>query len=110
MQLKMTWCPYITLTIGEPAKFQITVQPAEDYPVDLYYLMDMSLSMEDDLDNLRDLAGKIGGNNSILYSCEKPRWHMTMGILSFYINYFKYFFLFALMFPLCEVRWPDGYQ
>ena len=45
---------------GEPAKFTLTVRPAEDYPVDLYYLMDMSLSMNDDLDNLKQLAGKIG--------------------------------------------------
>jgi integrin beta 1 len=29
---------------------------AEDYPVDLYYLMDLSKSMEDDKDKLSDLG------------------------------------------------------
>lgn len=49
----------LDLRAGEPAKFTLTVRPAEDYPVDLYYLMDMSHSMRDDLDNLKQLAGKI---------------------------------------------------
>lgn len=31
----------------------------EDYPVDLYYLMDLSLSMKDDLDTIRNLGTKL---------------------------------------------------
>ena len=36
------------------------MRPAEDFPVDLYYLMDMSWSMKDDLANLKSLGEKIG--------------------------------------------------
>lgn len=36
------------------------MKPAKDFPVDLYYLMDMSKSMEDDLVQLRSLGDKIG--------------------------------------------------
>ncbi len=45
---------------GQPAKFEIKVKPAKDYPVDLYYLMDLSNSMSDDLMNLKNLATQIG--------------------------------------------------
>lgn len=31
----------------------------EDYPVDLYYLMDLSLSMKDDLDTILNLGTKL---------------------------------------------------
>ena len=41
-------------------KLGVTVRSAENYPVDLYYLMDMSLSMEDDLKKLKGLGGTIG--------------------------------------------------
>uniref|UniRef100_A0A4W3HPM8 Integrin beta n=1 Tax=Callorhinchus milii TaxID=7868 RepID=A0A4W3HPM8_CALMI len=36
--------------------FRMKVRQVEDYPVDLYYLMDLSLSMKDDLDNIRVLG------------------------------------------------------
>ncbi|XP_029179548.2 integrin beta-1 [Acropora millepora] len=49
----------LNLRAGNPAKFTLTVRPAENYPVDLYYLMDMSSSMKDDLGNLRSLAGQM---------------------------------------------------
>lgn len=35
------------------------VKQAEDYPVDLYYLMDLSFSMRDDLFRLRTLGNKL---------------------------------------------------
>lgn len=44
---------------GETQKFTLSVKPAENYPVRLYYLMDMSNSMRDDLENLKDLGSKI---------------------------------------------------
>ena len=36
------------------------VRQAEDYPVDLYYVMDLSKSMEDDLQNLKLLGALLG--------------------------------------------------
>ena len=45
---------------GKPVNIRLTVRPAEDYPVDLYYVMDLSDSMKDDLENLKSLATKIG--------------------------------------------------
>ena len=46
--------------LGQPAKFTVKVKPAKNYPVDLYYLMDLSYSMKDDLQNLKDLGAGIG--------------------------------------------------
>ncbi|XP_057295114.1 integrin beta-1-A-like isoform X2 [Hydractinia symbiolongicarpus] len=39
--------------------FKLTVRPAKDFPVQLYYLMDMSRSMDDDLTKLKTLGTKI---------------------------------------------------
>ena len=44
---------------GETKAFNITFKLAEDYPVDLYYLMDLSQSMFDDLQSLRALGKNI---------------------------------------------------
>ncbi|KAH3873529.1 hypothetical protein DPMN_036766 [Dreissena polymorpha] len=38
----------------------MTFRLAENYPVDLYYLMDLSNSMKDDKENLAALGNKIG--------------------------------------------------
>ena len=48
------------LFAGAPKTFSIKVKPADNFPVNLYYLMDMSKSMEDDLDKLQTLGTKIG--------------------------------------------------
>ncbi|XP_063964564.1 integrin beta-1-A-like isoform X2 [Lytechinus pictus] len=40
----------------EPITIQLYVRQAEDYPVDLYYAMDLSHSMKDDLNALKGLA------------------------------------------------------
>ena len=45
----------------------VNVRPAKDHPVDLYYLMDMSNSMKDDLEKLKTLAGSLGKNQSIKF-------------------------------------------
>ena len=50
----------IVCILGAPKTFSIKVKPAKDFPVNLYYLMDMSKSMEDDLSKLRTLGTKIG--------------------------------------------------
>lgn len=39
--------------------FQIKVQQTVDYPVDLYYLMDLSASMFDDLNMIKDLGSTL---------------------------------------------------
>ena len=38
----------------------MSVKPAPDFPVDIYFLVDGSFSMEDDLANIRQLGGAIG--------------------------------------------------
>ncbi|XP_028987123.1 integrin beta-1-like isoform X2 [Betta splendens] len=46
----------LTLRSGEPQTFTLKFKRAEDYPIDLYYLMDLSFSMEDDLENVKNLG------------------------------------------------------
>lgn len=41
---------------GEPQSFDLKFKQAEDYPIDLYYLMDLSYSMKDDLENVKNLG------------------------------------------------------
>uniref|UniRef100_A0A3Q2CFD8 Integrin beta n=1 Tax=Cyprinodon variegatus TaxID=28743 RepID=A0A3Q2CFD8_CYPVA len=49
----------LSLRPGDPVSFNLQVRQVEDYPVDLYYLMDLSLSMKDDLDTIRMLGTKL---------------------------------------------------
>lgn len=44
---------------GDAKRFTVYVKQVEDYPVDLYYLMDLSYSMKDDLSRLRTLGNKL---------------------------------------------------
>lgn len=46
--------------IGEPVTFNVSVKPAPNFPLDLYLLMDLSYSMRDDLNNLKELGSQIG--------------------------------------------------
>ncbi|XP_067863666.1 integrin beta-1-like isoform X2 [Heptranchias perlo] len=46
----------LKLRSGEPQTFPLYFKRAEDYPIDLYYLMDLSLSMKDDLENMKMLG------------------------------------------------------
>lgn len=55
-----------------PHEFQLYFKRAEGYPIDLYYLMDLSYSMKDDLENVKNLGNdllkelnKITGNARI---------------------------------------------
>ncbi|XP_053708367.1 integrin beta-3a isoform X1 [Synchiropus splendidus] len=50
---------HMILRQGDTKRFTVSVRQVEDYPVDLYYLMDLSYSMEDDLDRLRTLGSKL---------------------------------------------------
>ncbi|XP_051786270.1 integrin beta-5 [Erpetoichthys calabaricus] len=49
----------LDLRPGAVTSFGVQVRQVEDYPVDLYYLMDLSLSMKDDLDTIRNLGTKL---------------------------------------------------
>lgn len=40
--------------------FTVQVRQVEDYPVDIYYLMDLSYSMKDDLEKIQTLGTKLG--------------------------------------------------
>lgn len=55
---------------GDSKQFTVSVKQVADYPVDLYYLMDLSFSMLDDLVRLRtlgnDLAVTMGRKTSNL--------------------------------------------
>ncbi|KAJ8024734.1 Integrin beta-1 [Holothuria leucospilota] len=44
---------------GDTQRIQVRVRQASDYPVDLYYLMDLSHSMSDDLKNLKLLGNEL---------------------------------------------------
>ncbi|XP_076975268.1 integrin beta-2 [Tamandua tetradactyla] len=44
---------------GQAAAFNVTFRRAEGYPIDLYYLMDLSYSMLDDLKNVKQLGGSL---------------------------------------------------
>lgn len=46
----------LKLRVNEKYNFNINYAQAEDYPVDLYYLMDLSKSMEDDKEKLSHLG------------------------------------------------------
>lgn len=46
---------FLSLT-EQPAIFNVTFRRGEDYPIDLYYLMDLSYSMKDDLQNVKNLG------------------------------------------------------
>ncbi|RXM32823.1 Integrin beta-3 [Acipenser ruthenus] len=49
----------INLRPDDSQKFTVQVRQVEDYPVDLYYLMDLSYSMKDDLQKLRTLGNDL---------------------------------------------------
>ncbi|XP_019623785.1 PREDICTED: integrin beta-1-A-like [Branchiostoma belcheri] len=46
----------LSLRPGDSAQVQMQVRQVKDYPVDLYYLMDLSKSMDNDLQNLKTLG------------------------------------------------------
>ncbi|XP_033470958.1 integrin beta-2 [Epinephelus lanceolatus] len=46
----------LRLRPGLPTTFSVSFKRVEGYPVDLYYLMDLSNSMKDDLENVKELG------------------------------------------------------
>ena len=51
---------HVFFTKGSPQEFDVQVRPATDFPIDLYLLMDLSFSMNDDLQNLKTLGNQLG--------------------------------------------------
>lgn len=49
----------LSLGAGSQVTFQVKIQHTEDYPVDVYYLMDLSASMIDDLEMIKDLGSSL---------------------------------------------------
>ncbi|KAF3695221.1 Integrin beta-2 Cell surface adhesion glycoprotein [Channa argus] len=49
----------LTLRPGLPMTFPVSFRRVQGYPVDLYYLMDLSYSMKDDLENVKDLGQEL---------------------------------------------------
>uniref|UniRef100_A0A672NAQ4 Integrin beta n=1 Tax=Sinocyclocheilus grahami TaxID=75366 RepID=A0A672NAQ4_SINGR len=49
----------IKLRVGVPHEFTVEFKRAKGYPIDLYYLMDLSYSMKDDLEQIKTLGQKI---------------------------------------------------
>ncbi|XP_055910007.1 integrin beta-PS [Eupeodes corollae] len=49
----------LKLRINEPSRLNFRYSQAQDYPVDLYYLMDLSKSMEDDKKKLSTLGDRL---------------------------------------------------
>ncbi|KAK2858347.1 hypothetical protein Q7C36_006266, partial [Tachysurus vachellii] len=52
----------VKLRVGVPQEFKVEFKRAEGYPIDLYYLMDLSYSMKDDLDKIKNLGQDILDN------------------------------------------------
>ena len=51
---------FLCFPIGEPQTIQVGVKSTMDFPLDIYYLMDQSSSMQDDLANLKTQASQLG--------------------------------------------------
>ncbi|POI20635.1 hypothetical protein CIB84_015619, partial [Bambusicola thoracicus] len=49
----------LNLRPDDSQMFRVQVRQVEDYPVDIYYLMDLSNSMKDDLKNIQNLGTKL---------------------------------------------------
>ncbi|OCT63520.1 integrin beta-6 isoform X1 [Xenopus laevis] len=56
----------LKLRPGRELTFQINVRQTENYPVDLYYLMDLSASMDDDLKTIKELGSSLSREMSKL--------------------------------------------
>ncbi|KAL7832815.1 hypothetical protein SRHO_G00298330 [Serrasalmus rhombeus] len=67
----------ITLRIGMPEEFEVEFRRAEGYPIDMYYLMDLSYSMKDDLENIKNLG------QDILKELQKVTQSVRIGFGSF---------------------------
>ncbi|XP_072298988.1 integrin beta-3a [Eucyclogobius newberryi] len=68
---------HMALRPGDSKRFTVSVKQVEDYPVDLYYLMDLSYSMKDDLATLVTLG------NELAQAMGKTTSNLRMGFGAF---------------------------
>ncbi|XP_061076952.1 integrin beta-7 [Conger conger] len=68
---------HLKLRIGVPETFEVWFKRAEGYPIDLYYLMDLSYSMKDDLEKIKHLG------EDILKALKKVTKKVRIGFGSF---------------------------
>lgn len=57
---------HLKLHVGESYPLELMYRHTRDYPVDLYYLMDLSASMEDDKDSLSQLGSQLAAEMQAL--------------------------------------------
>ena len=50
----------IFISIGQAQDITVSIRPANNFPLDVYFLMDQSFSMNDDLQNMKNLASQLG--------------------------------------------------
>ena len=74
------------LFLGETVNFNVSVRLVENFPLDLYYLMDLSFSMRDDLKNMKLLGRQLGQSICLLKNC---------------CHHFVFFVLFVCGFVAC---------
>ncbi len=58
--MKQSYLFFPCLFVGQKQKFHISVRTPENYPVDVYMLMDMSFSMKDNLKSVETLGLDLG--------------------------------------------------
>ena len=76
---------------GDPIMFPLSVEPANNFPIDLYLLMDLSFSMRDDLDNLKALGAQLGESTPPLPSPPHTHTHtQTHTQQSIYVQSFTH--------------------
>ncbi|KAJ8260338.1 hypothetical protein GJAV_G00179810 [Gymnothorax javanicus] len=68
---------HLKVRVGVPETFQVWFKRAEGYPIDLYYLMDLSYSMKDDLEKIKHLG------DDILTTLKKVTQKVRIGFGSF---------------------------
>ena len=56
VMLSISFMLFVQWILGVPQTFKVSFKRAEGYPIDLYYLMDLSFSMGDDLDMIKKLG------------------------------------------------------
>ena len=61
----------IVILSGQPATVKVDVKMPGNYPVDLYYLMDLSGSMVEDLKRFPTLGDSIGKGNQLNFMKKK---------------------------------------
>ena len=69
---------------GQPQSFTVSVRPANNFPADIYFLVDKSFSMNDDLENLRNLSSQLGMNmHFVKHFISKHTTLVSIAILTF---------------------------